>query len=55
MENVTAVTQLDLTVDRKAYFHIMDLSFLNSSILLTSDDSKISYRNIRISLVREPI
>jgi hypothetical protein len=44
---------MHIEVDKK-FFH-SDLSVLNSFILLTSCDSKFSYLNVRLALIRDLI
>jgi hypothetical protein len=40
---------------KKLFFHLLDLSILNSYILLTSCGSKLTHRDFRLTLVRDLI
>jgi hypothetical protein len=40
---------------KKLFFHLLDLTFLNSFILFTSHGAKLTHRDFRLSLVKNPI
>jgi hypothetical protein len=42
-------------MDEKAVFHLLDLTILNSHILLKSCGSKLSHRDFRLTLVRNMV
>jgi len=55
MMNFYAVSRWTWKWTKKIFFHLLDLAILNSTIILASCGSKLSYRQFRLSLVRDSI
>jgi hypothetical protein len=52
MTNTYSISRCTWKIMRKVFFHFLDLSILNSCILLPSYGSKLSHRNFTLALVR---
>jgi len=53
--NFYAISRWTWKWTKKIFFHLLDLNILNSTIILASCGSKLSHRQFRLSLVRDPI
>jgi hypothetical protein len=55
MMNSYSISRRTWKWTKKSFFHFLDLSVLNSYILLTSCGSKLTHRDFRLALVRDLI
>jgi len=54
MMNFYAISRWTGKWTKKIFFHLLDLTILNSTIILASCGSKLSHRQFRLSLVEGP-
>jgi len=55
MMNTYSISRWIWKWTKKLFFHLLDLTVLNSFIILSSCEAKLSHRNFRLNLIRDLI